>query len=88
LSRPCIEELWAAHQEYIRFLVPLGDREWFLNLGIGIGEDRVTELDWWDETWLDQTGGKTALDREQMLRVICTPAQHGSGELNFFTSSD
>ena len=48
--------------ENVHWLVPLGVREWFLNLGI----KRVTELDWWEEV----TIGKT--------RFVATPTQHWS----------
>lgn len=89
LDYDSIVQLWNAHKDYIRFLVPTGNREWFLNLGIGIEEDRVTELDWWDEAWFDQKSGDIdALHREHdMLRVICTPAQHGSGKSTMFDAA-
>ncbi|EOQ87447.1 beta-lactamase family protein [Leptospira yanagawae serovar Saopaulo str. Sao Paulo = ATCC 700523] len=48
-----------------KFITPLGVishlREW------GIGEDRLTELDWWQSVEI----GK--------LKLVCTPAQHFSG---------
>ncbi|UZJ52005.1 hypothetical protein CBS101457_001325 [Exobasidium rhododendri] len=79
LDYDTIVQLWHANRDHLQFFVPLGNREWFLSLNIGIEEDRVTELDWWDETWLDQKSGKGKVDKEEMLRVVCTPSQHGSG---------
>jgi L-ascorbate metabolism protein UlaG (beta-lactamase superfamily) len=48
-----------------QFYVPLG-------LGVhleawGVSKDRITELDWWQETHLEE------------LTLVCTPAQHFSG---------
>lgn len=86
LDYDSIVNLWQANSDHVQFFVPLGNREWFLSLGLSIGEDRVIELDWWDEAWLDQKsesegeGEAGKVDKEEMLRVICTPAQHGSGE--------
>jgi L-ascorbate metabolism protein UlaG (beta-lactamase superfamily) len=52
-----------ARQHHPRFLVPLGLRAWFADLGI---ED-VEELDWWDSRTF------------RGLAVTCVPAQHFSG---------
>jgi N-acyl-phosphatidylethanolamine-hydrolysing phospholipase D len=49
------------------FVVPLGLKTWFADIGI----QRVMELDWWDSLRLDAPGG--AVD------VVLTPAQHWSG---------
>ncbi|PWY99566.1 Metallo-hydrolase/oxidoreductase [Testicularia cyperi] len=55
---------------------------------LAIPDDRVIELDWWDEISLTQTasGAAPQTDASQApsseadhLRIICTPAQHGSG---------
>ena len=80
LDYDTIVELWRANADHLRFVVPLGNRDWFLGMNLGIGEDRVTELDWWDEAWLDQGAEPGAVERTETLRVVCTPAQHGSGE--------
>ncbi|SPO23593.1 related to FMP30 - mitochondrial inner membrane protein with a role in maintaining mitochondrial morphology [Ustilago trichophora] len=42
---------------------------------LSIPSERVTELDWWDEIHLTQPGSEA----NKVLRVVCTPAQHGSG---------
>lgn len=46
--------------ERTTFFVPLGLKEWFLNLGI----TNVIEMDWWEEREFDG------------LRIIATPMQH------------
>ena len=110
LDYDTIKELWAANRDRIRFVVPLGNKDWFVGANaagddvlqptsttasssswslapsvtnaattsnLSIPPERVTELDWWDEVQLtqpSQSGGSS-----KALRVICTPAQHGSG---------
>ncbi len=49
------------------FIVPLGLKAWFADLGI----TRVTELDWWDALRLPAPAGE--------VEVVFTPAQHWSG---------
>ncbi|KAL7421799.1 hypothetical protein Q5752_003570 [Cryptotrichosporon argae] len=43
-----IMDLWKYHRSTIHFFVPLGLAQWFTSSGIPA--DRVTELDWYDET--------------------------------------
>ncbi|CAG1000798.1 hypothetical protein BURK2_02992 [Burkholderiales bacterium] len=50
-----------------RFVVPLGLKAWFADLGIA----PVVELDWWDTYTLASPAGP--------VEVILTPAQHWSG---------
>ncbi|MBI4270885.1 MAG: MBL fold metallo-hydrolase [Candidatus Rokubacteria bacterium] len=56
-----VQRLAAAHRP--RFLVPLGLKAWFADLGI----TEVEELDWWQER------------RVRGLTLTCVPAQHFSG---------
>lgn len=49
------------------FLVPLGVKAWFADLGI----TRVVELDWWDAQRVEGPAGP--------VEVVFTPAQHWSG---------
>jgi N-acyl-phosphatidylethanolamine-hydrolysing phospholipase D len=56
-----------------RFLVPLGNKQWFVDGGIP--EERVEELDWWDEAVLGPEGE----GKGKGVKVVCTPAQHNSG---------
>lgn len=53
-----------------------------MDLGLKIPDDRVIELDWWDSVTYTNSedvegAAKVGLP---LLRVTCTPAQHGSGE--------
>ncbi len=49
------------------FFVPLGNKKWFLDLGIS----NVIEADWWDEY--------TIANEKQEFKIGCTPCQHFSG---------
>jgi N-acyl-phosphatidylethanolamine-hydrolysing phospholipase D len=61
LDAPTVKRLWAAHRP--RFLVPLGLKAWFAELGI----DAADELDWWDTRTV------------KGLTIVCLPNQHWSG---------
>ena len=61
LDRATVTRLAAVHRP--RFLVPLGLRAWFADIGI----TDVEELDWWDHRTV------------QGIRFTCVPAQHFSG---------
>jgi L-ascorbate metabolism protein UlaG (beta-lactamase superfamily) len=65
LDRDTVKRLAATHRP--RFLVPLGLKAWFADIGI----TDVEELDWWDER---SVGG---------LTFTCVPAQHFSGRTLF-----
>ncbi|MCO5556281.1 hypothetical protein L7F22_009827 [Adiantum nelumboides] len=79
LDYDTIVELWRANADHLRFVVPLGNRDWFLGMNLGIGEDRVTELDWWTKPgstkapnrvqWKDgdAAGGRYGLDSSRSL---------------------
>ncbi|CDS00287.1 hypothetical protein, partial [Sporisorium scitamineum] len=109
LDYDTICQLWAANKDRLRFVVPLGNKDWFVGShangeeglqptttsssssswtfalsgvtnatttsNLSIPPERMTELDWWDEVLLSQPSG----DEGKVLRVVCTPAQHGSG---------
>lgn len=78
-----------------RFMVPLGNKAWFASLGLGIDDENVVELDWWDEAWLawSDTGAASPSSTDEItreephLRLICTPAQHGSGRYGLDSST-
>lgn len=70
LDRDTIEALIAAGQSP-RFLVPLGLKAWFDDLGIG----NVSEMDWWDTRSAGQ------------LKIHFTPAQHWSKRTPFDTNA-
>lgn len=55
-----------------RFLTALGGKAWYMGLGVGIEEEDVVEMDWWDRVDVEVEGvGR--------VRMACTPAQHASG---------
>ncbi|KAI4759274.1 Metallo-hydrolase/oxidoreductase [Aureobasidium sp. EXF-3400] len=60
----------------IHFFAALGNKQWFLNAGVGILEDEVTECDWWDSLGVEVEGVGS-------VKLTCTPAQHTSGRTPF-----
>ena len=121
LDLDTIRELWAANSDRLRFVVPLGNKEWFVgaaandsgvalptpssaspfsngslasaatfvaaaSANLAIPRDRVTELDWWDEVLFTQPSKAGNGGSDKHLRVVCTPAQHGSGRYGVDTN--
>ncbi|KAF2147630.1 Metallo-hydrolase/oxidoreductase, partial [Myriangium duriaei CBS 260.36] len=72
LDYDTIMALWRINQDRIRFFVPLGNIQWFVDCGIS--EERITELDWWDSAYLSDSSPES-----KHLKITCTPAQHSSG---------
>lgn len=88
-------ELWKLNEGHLRFVVPLGNKGWFEGLvGKEAVQERVTELDWWEEVTMRSSAAGSSEDKHDdddnpissplqpgdiSLRLICTPAQHGSG---------
>lgn len=86
-------EVVRALRNTVRWVVPLGLRQFFLDNGVR--EDRIEELDWWEErevtvgppssavsSMTAAASEKEAPDTPQSprsLTVFCTPAQHWSG---------
>lgn len=70
LDEPTIRALIAAGQKP-KYLVPLGLKPWFDDLGIA----NVAEMDWWDNR------------QEGKLRIHFTPAQHWSKRTLFDTNA-
>ncbi|KAI8637285.1 beta-lactamase superfamily domain-containing protein, partial [Parasitella parasitica] len=62
-----------------KFYVPLGNKKWFAltNKLDSAGNDRVIELDWWDNV------GVVKDKTKEQIRLTCTPAQHQSGRTPF-----
>lgn len=60
----------------------LGNRDWLCN-SAGFKKSQVSELDWWDEAILTASGTENCSRDESKaaIRIICTPAQHGSGRV-------
>jgi len=73
LDWPTIEDILKVRGPHVQFLVPLGNKQWFVDAGIE-GE-RVHEMDWWESLVLTRlaSGGPIR------TTFICCPAQHGSG---------
>ncbi|KDN53388.1 Metallo-hydrolase/oxidoreductase [Tilletiaria anomala UBC 951] len=82
LDLTTLAHIWELNKGHVRFLAPLGNKNWFLrSSGIdGLTASDVEDFDWWDECRVSipssgQVGGPAE------LRIICTPAQHGSGRV-------
>ncbi|KAK5117008.1 hypothetical protein LTR62_006729 [Meristemomyces frigidus] len=71
-------QFWKQHSATVRYLVPLGNKKWFVECGIDA--DRVTELDWWESVQLAPLQS-SSFDgaSQQAIEVTCTPSQHNSG---------
>ncbi|KAK0707367.1 beta-lactamase superfamily domain-containing protein [Lasiosphaeris hirsuta] len=67
-----IMAIWKNDQQTVRFFVPLGNGQWFIDSGIPA--DRVVELDWWESAELTHMASEAV-----SLKIWCTPSQHGSG---------
>lgn len=60
----------------VHFFAPLGNASWFQST-IGVKQEQVTELDWWQERDLKVRVGEGE-GTEAALRVTATPCQHVS----------
>lgn len=93
LDADTIAGLWQRNSDRLRFVVPLGNRSWFDGLIGAENTDRVTECDWWDEVQLNRDegdGGEKEIfpsPSPPLLRIACTPAQHGSGRMGLDVGS-
>jgi L-ascorbate metabolism protein UlaG (beta-lactamase superfamily) len=65
-----LRDLLRTRGSALNVLVPLGNKHWFTESGFA--DDQVSELDWWDEAAIEFGGASR-------MRIVCTPAQHGSG---------
>ncbi|PWN51078.1 Metallo-hydrolase/oxidoreductase [Violaceomyces palustris] len=93
-----ILEVWRLNSHKVRFIVPLGNRAWFVQQPLSIPSERVLEMDWWDEAYFtsadaeeeSRDGGSSSPKPAQVtagsLKVVCTPAQHGSGRYGLDTN--
>ncbi|KAK3361679.1 beta-lactamase superfamily domain-containing protein [Lasiosphaeria ovina] len=88
LDLDTILAVWKHSRDVVRFFVPLGNRQWFLDSGVD--PDRVFELDWWDGAELTSSsaaGTTTEAGGATPLKIWCTPAQHSSGRVGFEVDS-
>ena len=60
----------------IHFFAGLNNKQWFLDAGLGIQDDEVTECDWWDEH-------SVTIEGLGAVKLACTPTQHFSGRTAF-----
>ena len=72
LDSPTLSMLNTKQKGHLRFFGALGIRNTLTGLGVGIREDQITELDWWDGVKFEKEGVGSA-------NFVCTPAQHRSG---------
>ncbi|KAL2350467.1 beta-lactamase superfamily domain-containing protein [Cryomyces antarcticus] len=70
LDADTIRKLHSRRRGKIHFFCALGNAAWFHS--IGIAEEEVTQLDWWDGVRVEVAGAGT-------VNLICTPSQHFSG---------
>lgn len=73
LDETSIKTLLSRQGSDLHICVPLGVREWMAS--IGFDEERISELDWWDEATFSGVGDAQG----PAVKIVCTPAQHGSG---------
>ncbi|EPE25916.1 Metallo-hydrolase/oxidoreductase [Glarea lozoyensis ATCC 20868] len=61
-----------------RYFVPLGNKSWFL--AMGVAAEKLYEMDWWDEVvfTLDFEPVEKG-EGEGKFKIACVPAQHNSG---------
>lgn len=64
----------------VHVFVGLGNKDWLCS-SVGFKKAQVSELDWWDEAILTASGplATQKTPPQAAVRIICTPAQHGSG---------
>ncbi|KAM7190783.1 Beta-lactamase superfamily domain containing protein [Naviculisporaceae sp. PSN 640] len=85
LDYDTIVAIWKLSKDTVRFVVPLGNRKWFIESGIP--EDRVMEMDWWDCAHLAPDSDGSPSSANKSLKIWCTPAQHNSGRLGVEANS-
>lgn len=76
----------------VHVFAALGNKDWLCS-SVGFKKSQVSELDWWDEAVLTATAGSSLAEKlahtqsdstenlQAAVRIICTPAQHGSGRV-------
>jgi N-acyl-phosphatidylethanolamine-hydrolysing phospholipase D len=72
LDSATLKTLMVKQNGNLKFICSLRVKEVLVGLGVGIKEEQVTELDWWDSIYVEKEGISS-------VGMICTPAQHRSG---------
>ncbi|CAO1619679.1 unnamed protein product [Parajaminaea phylloscopi] len=77
-----LKRIRAARGNAVHVFAGLGNKDWLCS-SAGFKKSQVSELDWWDEAILTSSGSPPPPGdvTRAALRVICTPAQHGSGRV-------
>ncbi|TFK82222.1 Metallo-hydrolase/oxidoreductase [Polyporus arcularius HHB13444] len=73
LDWPTIEKILKDRGPKVHYIVPLGNKSWFVSGGVP--PERIHEMDWWDSVELPRPDSNDGIK----TRFICCPAQHGSG---------
>lgn len=68
-----MRDLLKKQEQSVHICVPLGTKDWMIDTDFA--EERVSELDWWDDVIIRPKGAKSG----KAVRITCTPAQHGCG---------
>ena len=77
-----LRKILARRGQAVHLLVGLGNKDWLVS-SCGFRRSQISELDWWDEAILTASGSpvEPGDQARAALRIICTPAQHGSGRV-------
>lgn len=86
-----LRRVYRQRGQAVHVFAALGNKDWLCN-SVGFKGSQVSELDWWDEAYLTASGPQhkpkfakasqppaSSAASRGALRIICTPAQHGSG---------
>jgi len=80
LDSDTVTTLWRANRDRMKFIVPLGNGDWFKEAPLSVPADRIIELDWWDDSLVTSTAVEEEKTPETpYIKITCTPAQHNSG---------
>ncbi|ORY05717.1 beta-lactamase superfamily domain-domain-containing protein [Clohesyomyces aquaticus] len=74
LDSETLRKLTARRSGKLRFFCGLGVKAVLTGLGMGIKDEQVTEMDWWD-------GVRVEVEDVGSVELVCTPAQHRSGRV-------
>lgn len=86
-----LRRIYRQRGQAVHVFAALGNKDWLCS-SVGFKSSQVSELDWWDEAYLTASGPhhethsskpsqppSSNASSRGALRIICTPAQHGSG---------
>ncbi|PWN22850.1 Metallo-hydrolase/oxidoreductase [Microstroma glucosiphilum] len=86
-----LRRVYRQRGQAVHVFAALGNKDWLCS-SVGFKSSQVSELDWWDEAYLTASGPhhdppsskpsqppSASAAARGAVRIICTPAQHGSG---------